>query len=567
MKKILVAVSMAALLFASCSTNVAANDTVDSAEVTAVASEAGVVVLSWEAVPNASSYTVTKKVPGTEAFQNVSSRVQSSNGRCYLVEAVEEKDADYTFKVVTETEKINGWDAVTEVSVKTPEEFKEVAFDASKITFEKVPYTANNYNIKFPVDAGYTYSIKAVTANVDAKVAYGSTAYSSWNYNGAKYIKQTKEVTENDETKEVEVPATVVANATVSGTLPVYVVVKATPVNAAVAKPVYAISTASVTAANTYGQATNVSVTKETSKKARVTFDAPKVGKEFADAAKYAIYRSDVTFDAAIGDNVTTSALKKLGTAKMSKTLNSDAEVKYYYDDEIEAYEGQKAGKVASYNYYVVYEGDDVSESVWSDVVTLNNEATGSDTATNVAPVNNGISITGSAATITTQVANVYGTNQMVITVKVPKGSKPTVKYKAFATKAEALAALADDLTDDQTGTKVVESANVPMTWVTDGISSDGVLTSDTYTATVTLDPGKTVTTTTNVPATGDNTTTVVTSNSGKWYVYRVTAVASDGSTVVDTMNKVLTQTSETTITAGVPGTTTTSYSIDSFQF
>ena len=123
MKKILVAVSMAALLFASCSTNVAANDTVDSAEVTAVASEAGVVVLSWEAVPNADSYTVTKKVPGTEAFQNVSSSVATSNGRCYLVEAVEEKDADYTFKVVTKTGKNNGWDTVTEVSVKTPMTF------------------------------------------------------------------------------------------------------------------------------------------------------------------------------------------------------------------------------------------------------------------------------------------------------------------------------------------------------------------------------------------------------------------------------------------------------------
>ncbi len=170
--KLLLAASLFTAFFASCSNgSLIANDTLDKPDLTATATENGVIVLKWDDVKDAdpTGYYLYMKAPGTEDFTRLAAGATSPYSYPYIDPKY--ADSEYTFKLVAtpDTGKKNLLASETEVSVDTPEAWVDTAApSADSIKVSLVPNTLNNYTLSFPVDAGFTYSAKLVEATAAA---------------------------------------------------------------------------------------------------------------------------------------------------------------------------------------------------------------------------------------------------------------------------------------------------------------------------------------------------------------------------------------------------------------
>lgn len=455
MKKLLVAAAaLAALVLASCSNPVAkANDQLDAPDVTAVATENGVVVLSWEKVKDAVSYEVFVKNPGTEAYDSVDTISADYGNTVVRVVPVYELDKEYSFKVCAKHAVQNSYNLLdssfSEVSVTTPEEWKDTAVDASKITINLVKNTLNKYAVSVPVDAGFKYTVKAVNATGNAKVIFNNsnkiaTVNVASDVMGATKVAKTITVTNAEGDEEDAIAPAYMGDATISidnatsydaGKNVYYVVVKAEPLNSQVATTKYVVSTASAAfnpAAINVKTNDDVAVTQTGAEKARLTFTAPKIQGVDVDASKFVVYRSETSkIRTTLQDTsevVTTTSYAPVAGLKKDATLSNSKSTVYVLDDTIKAYDQVKA---YLYNYVVVAEND--YGAVWSNTATLTVNGNDAWVRTLNTPF---VSVTQKADNKVK--LSVYG---------VTRGATLTVKYAAFDSESAAAKAVNGDLT------------------------------------------------------------------------------------------------------------------------
>ena len=181
LSKILLGASVLAMILAGCANGgLIANDTLDEPEITvAKATENGVVVLKWEAVKDAASYRVYCMTENQEEWE-----YKTTVWGYSYVDTVDEKDTEYNYKIVAlpDSTKTNLLASETEVSVETPEAWSDTLnLTADSIKLSLVPNTVNQYELYFPVNAGYTYAAKYVAATTDASLS----AQDLWNQKAA----------------------------------------------------------------------------------------------------------------------------------------------------------------------------------------------------------------------------------------------------------------------------------------------------------------------------------------------------------------------------------------------
>lgn len=571
MKKLLVAAAaLAALVLASCSTPVAkANDSLDTPDVTAVATENGVVVLSWENVKDATGYDVFVKNPGTDAYDALSDAVETSYGNTSVrVIPVYELDKEYSFKVRATHAATNSSNLLnsdfSEVSVTTPEEWKDTAIDAARIEVALEKNTLNKYCVNVPVDAGFKYSVKLVNATGNAKVIYNATAIGSKSVArdvaGASKVAKETTITNAEGEEEDAIAPAYMGTATISitsnstsynpGKNVYYAVVKAEPINTQVATTKYAISTASATfnpAAIKVKTNDDVVVTQTGATKARLTFTAPKVQGADVDASKFVVYRAETSnIRTSLQDElgiITTTSYAPVAGLKKDATLSNSTSAVYVLDDTIKAYDQLKA---YSYSYYVVAEND--AGDVWSNEGTLRVAGNNAWVRSLNKPV----------------IAMARTDNKVNITVSnVDRDAKLEVKYYAFATREAAEAAVNGDLTlaipvTLRAGQTPAVTTNVSQT------TKDGVTTNVTNSQWDTvvyelnnyaLDPAQTVTNT----YTSDGTLTSSVNDTqtvGKYYVAKAFASVNGCVTAESDVVKIGLQ-KTVSVTNGVSGTPT----------
>lgn len=202
--KLLLASSMLAALVLACNngSGLVAHDELDAPDVEAYATASGVIVLEWDAVKDAKSYTVTVKNPGQEYFTAAPTELSSvavTAGVYRYVYSYDQADAEYEFRVVASTDASLMLAGVTEVSVTTPDEediedgLAEIALN---VTLEKEEGSANRYKVIHPVDLGYKYSGGFIKShempNNDAEIVYkrlGSTSYNEEGVNAFTTIE------------------------------------------------------------------------------------------------------------------------------------------------------------------------------------------------------------------------------------------------------------------------------------------------------------------------------------------------------------------------------------------
>ena len=162
--KLLLASSMLAALVLACNngSGLVAHDELDAPDVEAYATASGVIVLEWDAVKDATGYSVSVKKPGQEYFTDTVGYISASGnyGVSRFVWKYDQADAEYEFRVVATTGASLMLSGVTEVSVTTPDEediADGLAEIALNVSLEKVKGEANKYKVTYPVDLGYDY--------------------------------------------------------------------------------------------------------------------------------------------------------------------------------------------------------------------------------------------------------------------------------------------------------------------------------------------------------------------------------------------------------------------------
>lgn len=191
--KLLLASSMLAALVLACNngSGFVAHDELDAPDVEAYATASGVIVLEWDAVKDATSYTVTVKKPGQEYFTTDGGNAFSNGGTAGVyryVYSYDQADADYEFRVVASTSATSLMlTGVTEVSVTTPDEediADGLAEIALNVTVEKLKGEANRYKVTYPVDLGYRYK-GALVSNSDKATSDAETTYKQFGVSGS----------------------------------------------------------------------------------------------------------------------------------------------------------------------------------------------------------------------------------------------------------------------------------------------------------------------------------------------------------------------------------------------
>ena len=410
LSKVVLAASMFAALFAGCSNGLVANDTLDAPDVDIFATESGVIVLEWDAVKDADDgYEVYVKTPYSEKYVATSANINLVGGIYrYVYADVSEADSEYSFKVVAKTSKVNLLSSETEVSVDTPEAFKETTIDASKIAFTLKPRSVNKYDISIPVDYGYDYSLRLTKYTDDAKVIFAGDAVSTgaiqnpsdWNSNtnawntrtinvsGAAFVLETKENADGDDVAVAPVVGDMVVPDTNGENY--YIAVRATPKNTKLSTLTkqYAISTASVafdhggitwpwrTPTLTTEEVTNTATSVTT--KVTIKFQTDKInGNTAVDASKYQIYCVKTTasedtakFVSTLSQSIYSKAVEADTDANASATTGSLNNYKF-----IETVtESEAAGTVLTgyrFDYYIVFENED-GDAFWVDAGSYN---------------------------------------------------------------------------------------------------------------------------------------------------------------------------------------------------
>lgn len=536
MKKMMLAVvAMTALVFASCRNGMVANDSLSSPDVVTTVTDNGVIVLSWENVMDASSYDVTVKMPGTEEYQKVAVVTGNAGRNIAVFDKADKLDTKYEFKVfANSTTKFNLTASVTEVSVTTPEEWKTLAIDAAALKLVKVPGTANQFYADFPVDAGYDYSLRTTTANVEAAVAFAKadnlTSSGTTIFDGAKYVK---EVGQNADGDEIIINKTYTDVPVQFGTKDArYLVVKAEPKNKNVGKTVYAIASASVAADLSKGVNTpSISAVRTSATTARITATVGQVDHVDTPAENLVVYRQEkklVQYGSQfVGEY---GAWTKVGAMKKDVKVSTADTATYYYDDTIVAYEANKAGAVSEYNYFVANAGNEYNDYVCSTVDTINNTTTSTDAAYNLpdtaSTIINNFSLTVSNKTTLTVDATIIKDAKLV-----------KVSYGKFNTLEAAKKATAGELTSELKLESYGTETNPTYTYTTDGQIVYTSYGSKSMKNTMTLEPGKTIKNKENGK--------VENVNAGSYYVFRI-EVEYNGKTYVETKGIYLTKTEYT---------------------
>lgn len=182
--KLLLASSMLAALVLACNngSGLVAHDELDAPDVEAYATASGVIVLEWDAVKDATGYSVSVKKPGQEYFTSDVAISERKPGVNRVVYTYDQADAEYEFRVVANSSVSLMLSGVTEVSVTTPDEediADGLAEIALNVTLEKVPADWNwptGYKVSYPVDLGYKYTGAFIGSNGkpnnDAEAAY-----------------------------------------------------------------------------------------------------------------------------------------------------------------------------------------------------------------------------------------------------------------------------------------------------------------------------------------------------------------------------------------------------------
>lgn len=162
--KLLLASSMLAALVLACNngSGLVAHDELDAPDVEAYATASGVIVLEWDAVKDATGYSIVVKRPGQEYFTDTVGYISASGkfGVNRFVWEYDQADAEYEFRIVATTGASLMLSSATEVSVTTPDEediADGLAEIALNVSLEKVKGEANKYKVTYPVDLGYDY--------------------------------------------------------------------------------------------------------------------------------------------------------------------------------------------------------------------------------------------------------------------------------------------------------------------------------------------------------------------------------------------------------------------------
>lgn len=525
MKKFLVVAAAAALALTSCSTSFSANDTLDTPNLKAVATENGVIVVTWDAVKDAGSYSLLVKNPGTEEFNVAKSAWYNDRevtsfatyaGRNVFTWNYDNPEEEYEFKLVTTSNKSNLLASETTVSVTTPakEDIKDTEFDASKLTVSLVPNTKNNYELYMPVNAGYNYTFKFVTSNaIDAKSAWYDgastiTQNNMWNYDGASYINKTIKVTNAEGDEEDALAPAKLGNYVAANSKVQYVVVKATPKNARLNTVKYAIATATIPAYDYSEDAVEVSslrAVKTSASNARVTFTAAdKENYVDADPSMFTIYRVATV---RVDDNNQTmaEAMTKVGTPKLAEAGKGSAYAKFYFDDAITADTKVKGG-VTSYTYYVAVNNGSWytnSAAVLNNTLTYANESTAEGYAT--------VKLASPTISLSQPTVN---DPTLKVTINATTDATTVVKYAVFTTKAAMLNAVEADFVNTLSVDKVSSTTNSRTDETIDGANNVDKTTITTSSGTLKLATGVKTT----IKASGEVTTT----NAGSYYLFVV---------------------------------------------
>lgn len=574
MKKLLVAAaSLAALLFASCSTPVVkANDQLDTPSVKAICTENGVIVLTWDKVADASSYSVQIKEPEHEQYKDAwGTQITYGSAVAYTI-AANELDKEYSFKVqanYTGTDaKVNLLDSDwAEVSVTTPEAWVDSAAPkASEIALTKQNGTLNKYSISFPVKAGYKYDYKVVKATLDdAKVLYNSPLDSLPNaegeefaqVDGSRYEAIYKDVEENDETVSVlqaswidavTIPAPR-ANTDSADNESYYVVIKATPTNTEANQTTkYVVSSASAKYdwnEKTIPAPAAVNAVEIGPKKVRVSFTTDYINNKAVDASKYTVYYTlEQNVGSALNTIKETGDYVKVGSPAavlaydVVATASASAQ-KYSLDVDVNAYDAVKA---YSYKFYVVADnGDTVA---WSSASSaLNIAATPQAYKDTTAPVIRNLDVTLPSSLETK--ADIEFTASKGASVKVYYGVFATRKAADNATAAEVATVLAATPVNVPTVTHTTTT-----TTVVDGVTTNILVETTPGTSSVSYKiaglPLEVCKSSVNVTVnSADGKTTDIlnsTTDAGKYYVLRVVASKAECDDVVETLKAYVTQ-------------------------
>ncbi len=552
--KVLLGATLLSALFVGCNNGLVANDVADAPELKGFATDNGVIVLKWADVKDASQYKLYVKDPDTEEF---ASKGVVTSPYTYNVYKTEK---DYEFKLVVESNKLNLLANESSITVTTPEAWKPYTFSGSDIKISQTANTVNNYDVFFPVDAGYDYSIKFVNIKSDAASAYALYSFNlndeavsfvnnyAWggamSYNGATY---NKEVDPEDEEKTVApwvAQAMISANATSNKAEEYVCVVKATPKNSAVAgKAIYTVSTATAKGLAADDVALrNASVARTTASGARVSFEPVAKKGSYPAADKFTVYRTEQVDETKNGVTVTTySALTKLGTPVAKTKLNSATAPIYIYDDTLAAYDSTGA-KTYTYRYYILAEGNE--NNVWTAVRGT------------VSPSGNTAAIAYSTSDIDYVTGN--STSSSTVNVGISYTNETVVfQYATFASIDAAKKAVAEEVTTAMPA--ATSTTKTDITW-TNIYTIDGVQTSLSYTGGntterftgVPMDAGVTVTRTTDSAA---KKYTQSTDNNGKYYVLRLVGTKTNGEKDVSVAAGYITKTVTT-----VGSSTTTTY-------
>ncbi len=436
-------VAMLAALFAGCQNSTyVANDTLDAPNLTATATDNGVIILRWDDVKDADLYTLYVKGPHDEEYYKpwISSSTPAGRVTSPYYYNVNELDSEYSFKLVASNSdsKFNLLSSETEESVTTPEEWKAIeAPKAEDIKIALTPNTYNNYKVSYPQVPGVKYTLKLVDTTGDAKVLFGTNSPASadadlwWSNDSIAF--EDKGIEAADESIYYTTKAQFVVRA--NGDRKVYLVIKAEAMNPEVAGTAVYVSAANAVEYK-YDESrpwfNSIDSIQTGATTARVYFTASKVHDADVDASKFSIYRTLTQNTAAVGVTAInkTSAIEKVAVAVKKDADVEDANATIYYiDDTILAYDELKAYK---YTYYAVYEDD--NGALWSDSDSLT--VTAKQTA---------YKLTNSVNLNVSQ----DDKNKINVTVTAPKTATVKAYLTKFKTKEAALSASASEITGE----------------------------------------------------------------------------------------------------------------------